>query len=289
MSNFNSVVSAAHLDYVINELQKHKIIAVDTESDSLYSYFEKVCLLQISTTTANYIIDPLVVDISPIAPIFATKQIEKIFHAAEHDVMTLKRDHGFEFSNLFDTRLAAKILGWPRQGLADILEAQFQVRHDKRFQRYNWGKRPLDGAALNYAYLDTFYLIKLRHLQYEHLQQKNLWGKAKYAFQNVVHVKATPKIFNPTDFWQIKEAKSLKPHQQTILRDLFVLRDQYARQLNRPPFKVINNATLCRLVKAEPNSLSTLKQIKGLSTRLIDKQGTTILAIFKKALTSKDN
>ncbi|NIP27143.1 MAG: ribonuclease D, partial [Phycisphaerae bacterium] len=108
MSNFIWVDREPHLADLVDHLSTKDIIAVDTESDSLYSYYEKVCLVQVSTDVEDYIIDPLAVDITPLAVIFADAGIQKIFHAAEYDIMTLRRDYGFQFNNLFDTMLAAR-------------------------------------------------------------------------------------------------------------------------------------------------------------------------------------
>jgi len=152
------------LNQLITTLTNQKVIAVDTESDSLYSYFEKVCLIQFSTSQTDYLLDPLNVDIAPLADLFADPSIEKIFHAAEYDILSLKRDYNFTFVNLFDTMLAARILGWKRYGLGSILEEQFEVKLDKRFQRYNWGQRPLSRQALDYARLDTHYLLRLQNV-----------------------------------------------------------------------------------------------------------------------------
>ena len=100
------------LEQLIKKLSNELVVAVDTESDSLYSYFEKVCLVQVSTAQTDYLVDPLNVDISRLATFFAASSIQKVFHAAEYDILSLKRDYNFAFVNLFDTMLAAKILGW---------------------------------------------------------------------------------------------------------------------------------------------------------------------------------
>ena len=98
------------LNQLIVKLTAEKVIAIDTESDSLYSYFEKVCLIQFSTPQTDYLLHPLNVDISPLADLFANPAIEKIFHAAEYDILSLKRDYNFAFVNLFDTMLAAHVV-----------------------------------------------------------------------------------------------------------------------------------------------------------------------------------
>ena len=148
---------------MLRRLASEPRIAVDTESNSLYAYQEKVCLLQVSIPGADYLVDPLASPgLGEMRSIFADPSIEKVLHACEYDVICLRRDFGFQLANLFDTMWAARILGWPRVGLADILKERFDVTLDKRWQRYNWGKRPLPADALAYAQLDTHYLLRLR-------------------------------------------------------------------------------------------------------------------------------
>jgi len=112
---------------MIGEVSKEPVLAIDTESNSLFAYRERVCLVQISTPTTDYLIDPLAIaDLSPLAPIFDQETIQKIFHAAEYDVICLKRDYGFSFSNIFDTMIAARILGEQQVGLGSLLQNHFQ-------------------------------------------------------------------------------------------------------------------------------------------------------------------
>ncbi len=257
------------LDKLIKHLSAEPVVAVDTEGDSLFSYFEKVCLLQFSTRQADYLLDPLNVDIAPLANFFATPSIQKVFHAAEYDILSLKRDYGFEFANLFDTMLAARILGWPRYGLGSILKEKFGVKLNKRFQRYNWGQRPLSQQALNYARLDTHYLLALRQIQLEALEQQKRLREAQEAFKRQTRVEPAPKTFDPDDFWRIKGSKDLAPQEQAILRELHILRDKIARKIDRPPFKVVNDAALVRLAQQQPQNNGALKGIKGLSANML--------------------
>ena len=129
---------------LVDELKTHALLAVDTESNSLYAYYEQVCLIQLSTRDQDYIIDPLAIDnLNPLGALLADPAIEVVFHAAEYDVMTLKRDFKFTFASIFDTMLAARICGWQAVGLGNILADQFGVRAEKRFQRANWAARLL--------------------------------------------------------------------------------------------------------------------------------------------------
>ena len=265
------------LTELLHILQRESFIAVDTESDSLYSYYEKVCLIQFSTLSDDFLIDPLKVNVSGLASIFADESPQKIFHAAEYDILSLKRDYGFSFNNLFDTMLAARVLGWNHYGLGTLLEQHFEVRLDKRYQRYNWGRRPLSKEALNYARLDTHYLIPLREIQVQGLKKQNRLREANDIFERVTKVEPASKEFNPDRFWRIKGARDLSPHQQAVLRELFIWRDKLSRKLDRPPFKVVNNSSLLEIAKAYPTSQTELRQIKGVSENLVRHNGTDIL------------
>ena len=122
----------------MEELGREPLVAVDTESNSLHAYRERVCLIQFSIARADFLVDPLALkDLSSLAPIFEDERIEKIFHAAEYDLICLNRDFGFTFTNLFDTSVAARILGREAIGLGSMLEAEFGVRQNKRHQRAN--------------------------------------------------------------------------------------------------------------------------------------------------------
>lgn len=270
------------LKELVDTLSQEPLLSVDTESDSLYSYFEKVCLVQFSTTNADYLVDPLAVDVSVLAPIFASSSVQKVFHAAEYDLLSLKRDYGFTFANIFDTMLAARILGWSRYGLGPILEQYFDVKLDKRFQRYNWGKRPIIEEALNYARLDTHYLLLLRQIQLEGLIAQRRLREAEEAFERETQVEPTPKVFDPEDFWRIKGSRELEPQQQAVLRELFILRDRVARKIDRPPFKVINDAALLRLARIQPADNRALYQIKGVGENLLRHNGSDILKAIER-------
>jgi len=154
-------------------------VAVDTESDSLYSYFEKLCLVQFSTREADYIVDPLALSLAPLASFFADARIEKVFHAAEYDILCLKREYHFTFANIFDTMVAARILGWKQVGLGAILHERFGVTLNKKMQRADWGRRPLTTEQLAYAREDTHYLLALRDLQKAELEQRGHWEEAR--------------------------------------------------------------------------------------------------------------
>jgi ribonuclease D len=228
-------------------------------------------------------VDPLAgLDLTPLAQILGDPRVQKVFHAAEYDVMCLKRDFQFRFVNLFDTMWAARILGWPRVGLGDVLKETFGVRTNKRYQRYNWGKRPLEPQALAYACMDTHYLLSLRHLQLEALTQQGHWEEAQEVFDQVAASGPFSHEFDPEDFWRIKGASDLTEREQAVLRELNIWRDQEARHRDRPPFKVLNDRILVALAQARPRTREELGDFPGLKPYHVRRYGSRLLRAIQR-------
>jgi ribonuclease D len=277
------VTTDSQLAALVESLSAQPAIAVDTESNSLYAYQEQVCLIQFSLRGSDCIVDPLAgLDLSPLADVFAGPDVQKVFHAAEYDVMCLKRDYGFRFANLFDTMWAARILGWPRVGLGDILKETFGVRTSKRYQRYNWGKRPLKPEALAYACLDTHYLLSLRRLQAEALTQEGRLEEAREVFDQIAASEPMSHTFDPQDFWRVKGFFDLTRREQAVLRELYIWRDGEARRRDRPPFKVLNDRALIALAQARPGGSGALTRVDGLKPYHVRRYGKPILRAIRR-------
>lgn len=279
------ITTTSQLVMLVETLATQPAVAVDTESNSLHAYKERVCLIQFSIPGQDYLVDPLAgLDLSPLGKIFADPGIEKIFHAADYDLVCLKRDFGFEFVNLFDTMWAARILGWRKVGLGTVLEEVFGVHTNKHFQRYNWGKRPLDMDALAYACLDTHYLIPLRHIQADELRRRGRWEEAQEVFGQLAAIQPSFDNFCTDGFWRIKGACDLSPGEQAILRELYIWRDKEARRQDRPPFKVLDDHTLVELARAAPRTLGELSCLPGLKSYHVQRYGQRILWAVKRGL-----
>lgn len=281
----------ADLENLVETLRHEPILAVDTESNSLYAYREQVCLIQFSTCRHDHLIDPLVLnDLSPLAPLFNDPTIEKVFHAAEYDLQCLKRDFGFSFSNLFDTMVAARVLGRKEVGLGALLKTEFDIRQDKRNQRANWGQRPLPPELLDYACMDTHYLIPLRNRLREQLAQCDLLPLAYEDFnrQSAIKINESDTLESkPVDPWRISGAHDLKPQQAAVLLEICRYRDQEARSLNRPLFKVINDSTLFAIASKSPRNLEELKQLPGMSAWQLKHHGYRLLAAVRRGLKAR--
>jgi len=267
----------------VARLQAEPAVAVDTESNSFYVYREQVCLIQFSIPSQDFLVDPLALsDLSPLGPLFADPAIEKVFHAAEYDVMCLKRDFGFRFTNLFDTMIAARILGWSRYGLGAILEERFGVRQNKRLQRADWGQRPLSAAQLRYAAQDTHYLLPLRDLMRTELRARRREAEAQEVFAALPALEWSKPEFDPNGFWSIKGARDLSLSGQAVLRELYIYRDKQARARNLPPFKVLSNAAMIRLSERRPTTISGLRRVKGISQVVIKRYGRGLLDAIRR-------
>jgi ribonuclease D len=268
-------------------LADQQIIAVDTESNSLFAYREQVCLIQFSTSEADCLVDPMVLsDLSPLGPIFADSHIQKTFHAAEYDLLCLKRDFGFSFNNLFDTMLAARILGRKEVGLGSILEAEYNLQVDKRHQRANWGQRPLPGYLLDYARQDTHYLIPLQEKLKHQLEEKGLLALAQEDFRRLCKVEANPDN-GKTACWRVNGVHQLSPQQAAVLQELCMYRDDVARQLNRPLFKVISDHTLHAIASTSPGNLDELKVLPGMTQHQLNRHGKALLQAVQRGLQAK--
>ncbi len=267
----------------VRALLDQPIVAVDTESNSLYAYREQVCLIQFSIPGHDYLVDPLALkDISPLGDVFAHPKIEKIFHAAEYDLLTLKRDFGFEFRNLFDTMVAARILGRKKVGLGSLLEEEFGIYVEKKYQRANWGKRPLPPEMLQYASLDTHFLIRLRNILAKELKAAGRWPIAEEDFTRLNQVNGTPPEPNGADVWRVSGVYDLSPAEVTILKELTEYREGQARSYNRPLFKVIGDRTLIAIAVDAPQTLDDLADLPGMSRGQVRRHGKALLKAVRE-------
>lgn len=278
----------ADLRDLAKKLRQVTRVAIDTESNSLFAYQERVCLIQLSTDQEDFLIDPLAFnkpgDLSPLGELTADPSIEKVFHAAEYDVMCLRRDFGFDFANLFDTMIAARVLGWEQIGLGHLLESYFGVKTSKRHQRANWGRRPLPKDMLRYAQMDTHYLLSIRDDIHARLESGGHLEEARELFDEVCTARWNGQGFAPDGFWYINGARDLSPRQLAILQALYLYREEQARRRNLPPFKVMGDKTLVALAETVPTSTSDMIYLPGMNERQVRRYGTGILKAIQRGL-----
>jgi ribonuclease D len=275
------------LDALVSALAGCETVAVDTESNSLHAYRERVCLIQFSTTEADYIVDPIALqDLSALAPLFASPDQEKIFHAAEGDLLNLGRDFGFTFTNIFDTMTAARTMGWPQVGLAAILDTHFGVSLNKKYQRADWGRRPLTGEMLDYARFDTHFLPELRDRQFQALTESGNWPEAHEEFARLarIRVESRDEGPDPLAFWRVKGAFDLPPQRAAVLQSLFVWREAQAERIDQPPFKVMGEPALLAIARHAPVRIDELPRVAGLAPSQVHRYGRDLIKAMERGL-----
>ncbi|MDE2748355.1 MAG: HRDC domain-containing protein [Chloroflexota bacterium] len=263
-------------------------IAIDTESNSLHAYRGRTCLIQLSTPAEDLLIDPLAIaDISALAPVLADPAIEKTFHAAEYDLICLKRDFDFDVRNIFDTMAAARVCGIQRIGLGNMLEDLLGVRHSKKHQKYDWARRPLPESVRRYAQVDTHYLLPLRAALIERLQSLDRLEEAREYIADVTRFEPQSEEFDPNGFWRLAPPKALNRPEIAVLRELYILRDELAKSVDHPPPRLIPNKALLQIVKMQPRSAEYLYDIRGLPAWLVRQSGDEIVEAVKHGRASR--
>lgn len=277
------------LHEMVADLNRYTRLAVDTESNSLHAYKERVCLIQFSTEKKDYLVDPLAIkDLSSLGPIFANPHIEKVFHAAEYDLICLRRDYHFQFANLFDTMLAGRILGKTEVGLAAMLEETFGIHLNKKFQRANWAKRPLPPDWLAYARLDTHYLLALRDRLEAELAARGRLGLAQEDFLRLCNAPAPNNGHNGLNpCWRISGSRDLSNQEAAVLNELCAFREEQARLADIPPFKIMTNDTLLSLAIQQPETFEELENIRGLGSWLLKHYSARILDAIRRGRASR--
>ena len=282
MADFERIETVSDLDALAHELLSEPVLAVDTEADSFYHYFDKVCLIQIGTKDRTFLIDPLAMsgstDLAPLGPVFASEKVRKIFHAAEYDLYVLKRECRFRFANLFDTMISAQLLGYSSIGLAGLCERHFGIKLPKDEQRSDWSHRPLRESQLTYAAADVTYLLELTERMEQELRDAGRLEWAQEEFQTLRQREWPEREFDRLGYLRIKGARLIDPLALSVLRELYLMRDRRARQIDRPPFKVLGNRTLLEIAQSQPDNAADLGRIKGVTELILRRFGRDILA-----------
>lgn len=213
-------------------------LAIDTEADSLHAYPEKVCLIQISTTEGDRLVDPLAkMDIGPFLDALVGREL--IFHAADYDLRLLRKHHDFTPTTIFDTMLAARLLGEKHFGLGALVEKFLGVILDKGPQKADWAQRPLTPRMLDYARNDTKFLKPLEEKLRAELIAKGrlLWHEESCA--RLIVESSVPPVIDADDCWRIKGSTFLECPALAVLRELWHWREREAIAASRPPFFVL--------------------------------------------------
>ncbi len=291
MADFERIETAAELEALARDLARQKIIAIDTEADSFYHYFDKTCLVQIASKRGIYLVDPLALggseELQPLGAVLASPDVRKIFHAAEYDLFVLSRDCGFTTSNLFDTMISAQLLGYPAIGLSALVERHFSVKLPKDEQRSDWSARPLSDSQLTYAAADVAHLLPLAEKLERELRNAERHEWALEEFEALTRRSWPERSFDRLGYLRIKGARGMSPESLGVLRELYLVRDRRAREIDRPPFKVLANRTLLEIAEIKPRTESGLAAIKGVTELVLRRFGREVLAAVERGIEKK--
>lgn len=252
---YQLVDQPAQLEPLLADLDRSKEVALDTEADNLYHYRTRVCLLQFFVAGNIYLVDVLApLDLAPLWERLATKHL--LMHGSDFDLRLLYDLCGFRPKSIFDTMLAAQLLNRQRIGLAALLEEHFGVQLDKDSQKANWSKRPLTPKLLDYAALDVYHLPNLRNiLTHELVKLDRLeWLEQQCLRQMESALSGFPR--DDDNAWRIGRSERLRPPGLAVLHAIWHWREEWARKLDVPPFKVTGNDLLLRISEGADHGLS---------------------------------
>ena len=246
----------------------------------MHSYFHKVCLIQVSANGHHMIIDPLAVkpeDLKPLWEVVSNAAVPLLMHGADYDIRILDRDYGIRVAGLQDTQIMAQLLGEPKTGLAALLEKELAVSLDKKYQRADWGRRPLGEGHLAYAAADTVHLAGLVDKLRVRLEELGRWMWAEDEFRKLERVRHTPVEADPLAFERIKGARSLRGTARDRLNTLFEWRERKAQSHNVPPFKILGNKPLLAMAESPPTDLEKLGEVEGVGSRAVRRWGQDLV------------
>lgn len=240
-------------------------MALDLEADSFHHYRESVCLIQLTLGGRHFLIDPLA-DLDPAAlgPVLADRSVRKILHGADYDLRILHREYALRFEGLFDTMVAARLVGERSFGLADLLKTHLGVQVDKAHQRADWSRRPLPAAMLDYAVKDTAYLRELSDRLEGRLVELGRLGWVEEECRALEAVRWTRVDGDADAYLRVKGARALDRRGLTVLREVCAFRDARARRRDVALFRVMHDEVLVELSRRRPATEDDLQRVPRL-------------------------
>jgi len=276
--------AATEVDQWLAEIRQTGILALDTEGASFHRYVDRIYLIQLSTRERHAIIDPLpIATPAGLGALVEDPAVEIVFHDADYDLRLLRQDYGWQVRNVFDTRIAAQLLGLKAFGLAALLERSFGIKLDKKHQRADWSMRPLTADMLDYAAQDTMHLLGLRDVLRAELEAKGrlAWAAEEFArLETIAWAAEDPAAA----FLRIKGARDLTRRELALFRELVQWRDATALALDRATFRVVGNETLFELARLAPRTRDALGKVKGMPRGILERAGEAILEAIGRGL-----
>ncbi len=264
------------------------ILALDTEGASFHRFIDRIYLLQLSTRDQHAIIDPLPIAVPAVlGALLEDPKVEVVFHDADYDLRLLHQDYGWHVRMIFDTRVAAQLLGIKAFGLAALLEQHFGVKLDKKHQRADWSMRPLTPGMLDYAAQDTMHLLQLRDELKRQLEAKGRWSWAREEFDRLEGTRWAPEDAGQA-FLRLKGARDLTRRELAVLREVTQWRGATAHALDRSTFRVVANEVLLEIARLQPKSADALGKIKGMPRGMVERAASEVMAAVERGLAVPD-
>jgi len=279
-------------DALGSDLAKAKRIALDCEAAGFHRYSDRLCLVQLTTERTTYLIDTLAFDPSELLRgALEDPAITVVMHGSDFDLRLLARDLRIRLRGLFDTQIAAQLLGEETLGLAGLLEERFGVKLSKKYQRADWAERPLSEGMLEYAADDTRHLVRLADwLTAELAEARRLpWALEECRALEAAAGELPTEEEEPEDpVARIRGSRHLSPRQLTAIREALAWRDEIARAKDKATFRVIAEDSLLEAVAAHPKSIADLTAIKGFPPRLAEEAGASLIERLQKVTEMRD-
>ena len=272
------------VDSFTAEIARVTELALDTEGASFHRFVDRIYLLQLSTRERHAVIDPLPIGTpAGLGALLESPDVEVVFHDADYDLRLLEQDYGWQIKNIFDTRIAAQLLGYTAFGLAALLERFFDVKLDKKHQRADWSMRPLTADMLDYAAQDTRFLLALKDHMSAELESMGRMGWAREEFALLEGTRWADEEPGMS-FLKLKGARDLTRRELAVLRELVPWRDSVAKQLDRATFRVLGNEQLLDIARSQPSSREVLGKIKGMPRGILEQRGGELIDAVQRAL-----
>jgi ribonuclease D len=280
--------SAEAVSQWIQGIRRTPLLAIDTEGASFHRFVDRIYLLQLSTREQTAIVDPLPLE-TPISigEILEDPEVEIVFHDADYDLRLLRQDYGWGVRRIFDTRIAAQLLGIRAFGLAALLESHIGIKLDKKHQRADWSMRPLTRDMLAYAAQDTMHLPDLRDQLKARLEKLGRWSWAAEEFERLEGTRWEDEAPGMA-FMRIKGARDLSRRELALLRELAAWRDEVARAQDRATFRVIGNEPLLEIARTQPRSREALASIPGMPRGILESRSGDMLRAVERGLEVPD-
>ena len=283
-ASFEYLDTVPAVEQFTTEIAEITELALDTEGASFHRFVDRIYLLQLSTRMRHAVIDPLPIG-RPVGlgQLLESPKVEVVFHDADYDLRLLSQDYGWQIKHIFDTRIAAQLLGYTAFGLAALLERFFDVKLDKKHQRADWSMRPLSVDMLDYAAQDTRFLLELKDLMSAELERMGRMGWAREEFGLLEGTRWADEEPGMS-FLRLKGARDLNRRELAVLRELVPWRDGVAGQLDRATFRVLGNEQLLDIARTQPATRDALSRVKGMPRAILEQRGSELLDAVQRAL-----